>query len=236
VTGPGLLVDDMTKNIEAGLGTQIELEVPDGDVPGSYYTYADTFSNTQVMMTRVNTNIFDMSVLPPITNSDGTKINGEICFNGSVVSYAGLGLTFAYGQKPLDASNSPPTPFDASQYSGVSFYIYVDPEAGAAPSIRVGIPDTQTADPAAWPTAVCSETEGGVCDDDFGGNVAAVPGTWTPISFTWDQLGVVGFGMPTFNAIMQNGLIGMKWQVNGPGLEASIEPFRFCISDLYFTP
>ena len=233
----GLLVDDMTKNLEAGAGTQIELDVPDGDTPGSYYTYADMLSNTQIMMTRVNTNIFDMSVLPSVSNADGTKINGEICFNGSVVSYAGLGLTLAYGPTPLDATISPPTPFDASKYSGVSFYIYVDPDAGPAPAIRLGIPDTQTADPAAWPTAACSKAEGGVCDDDFGGNVIATPGVWTQVSFTWDQLMVVGFGVPTFDAIMQNGLIGMKWQVNNPGgVEASIEPFNFCISNIYFTP
>jgi hypothetical protein len=234
-----LLVDDMTM---APPSISISLEVPAGESPGSYYTYEDAYSDSTGTMTLIESTgqLKDQAVTPPITNADGTTIQGELCVNGRVTEYAGLGLSFAYGHA-ADASPesgvSSPVPFDASKYSGASFYIKtVGDDAGEPPSIHFSIPDTQTADPAAWPAAAC-DFDGGVCDDDFGTDVTITANnTWTKVTAPFLQLGQQGFGTSFPNGILSNRLIGMKWQVNGAGQEASITPFTFCISDIYFTP
>jgi hypothetical protein len=234
----GLLVDNMT----AMKGTQVSLQVPAGQTPGSYYAYSDyPVSNNLAMMSFVTgtSQLADIPVSPPITNVDGSQIVGELCFGGSVVNYAGLGMSLAYGNPPdatPESGLSSPVPFDASHYSGVTFYILADPSDGPSPSIRFSIPDTQTADPAADPTAACSLVDSGGCDDDFGADVTVTPGSWTKVSLKWADLGQVGFGMAFTTGIKRDQLIGMKWQVNGSGVEASSESFKFCISDIYFTP
>jgi hypothetical protein len=236
--GLGLLVDNMT----APTGTRISLQVPQGESPGSYYTYNDNLSNNLGMMTRVESTaqLFDVPIDAGIANADGSQIIGQLCFAGTVVTYSGLGMTLAYGSPP-DASPesglSIPIPFDASHYSGVSFYIFVDAsDSGDSPTIHFSVPDTQTADPAAWPAALC-DVDGGKCDDDFGADVTATPGVWTKATFAWGDLTEQGFGIPAFQAIKTSQLIGMKWQTNGAGPgDADAEPFDFCISDIYFTP
>jgi hypothetical protein len=236
--GLGLLVDNMT----ATVGTRISLQVPAGESPGSYYTYSDSYSNNLGMMTSAEgtADLLDQAIDAGIVNGDGSQIIGDLCFHGTVVTFAGLGMSLVYGNPP-DASPesgiSAPVPFDASHYTGVSFYIYMNPiDGGTLPTIHFGIPDTQTADIKAWPTASC-EVDGGVCDDDFGSDVTFTPGVWTKVKYAWSDLGLIGFGMPVFSAINTSGLIGMKWQANGnPDLDAAAESFNFCISDIYFTP
>jgi hypothetical protein len=232
--GGALLVDDM----EADSGTQIALVVPAGDTPGSYYTYDDGPNSSIQGTSQLN----DSKLAAPITNADGTTISGELCVSGSVLAYAGLGMNLVY-TKPADASAtalSSPVPFDASRYNGVSFYIFVPADAGGAiTTVHFGIPDTQTADPTAWPKSDCAQGDAG-CDDDFGADVSATPGAWTKVAFSWNSadsmLSQQNWGAQ-FGALRTNALIGMKWQANGPGPDAgSTDPFDFCISDIYFTP
>jgi hypothetical protein len=233
-----LLVDNMTM---APPSITLELTVPAGESPGSYYTYEDMLSDSMGTMTLVESTgqLQDKPVSPPVMNPDGTTIQGEICVSGRVTEYGGLGLSLAYGHPP-DASPesglSSAVPFDASQYSGASFYIMtVGDDAGTPPTVHFSIPDTQTADPAAWPAAACN-VDGGICDDDFG--LDATPqanNVWTPVLAPFAQLSQQHFGT-AFGMILSNQLIGMKWQVNGNGSDASIVPFEFCISDIYFTP
>ncbi len=241
--GVALLVDDMT----AKTGTQIRLQVPAGDTPGSYYTYSDrsaAASNYLGMMSIVTgtSQLADAPVTPAVTNPDGSQIVGELCFGGRVVGYAGLGMNLVYGNAPdatPESGLSSPIPFDASRYSGISFYIRVDPnDATPLPSVHFGVPDTQTADPAAWPTSDCAKVDGGVCDDDFGADVTFAAGQWTKVAFQWSDLTTQGFGMPSLvnGSIRKDQLIGMKWQANGAGVDAAIDSFNFCISDIYFTP
>ncbi|MGA3119181.1 MAG: hypothetical protein ABSF69_00285 [Polyangiaceae bacterium] len=234
---PPLLVDNMS----ADAGTRIALIVPVGNTPGSYYTYND--GNSPVTGTY---QLVDTPISPPIHNADGTEITGDLCFGGSVLSYAGLGMSLVYF-KAADAGAaalSIPVPFNATQYSGVSFYILVNSaDSGVYPDIHFGIPDTQTSDPSAWPLGqfvpACAMGDAG-CDDDFGGDVPPyTPGVWSKISFSWKpanaNLMQESWGAQ-FNALDTSALIGMKWQANGGGQDAGLEPFSFCISDLYFTP
>ena len=234
----GLLVDNMTM---APPSITLELTVPAGETPGSYYTYEDSKSDDMGTMTLVESTgqLKDVPVSPAITNADGTTIQGELCVSGRVTEYGGLGLSLAYGHGPdasPDSGLSSAVPFDASQYSGASFYIMtVGDDAGTPPTVHFSIPDTQTADPAAWPAAACN-VDGGICDDDFG--LDATPqanNVWTPVLAPFAQLSQQHFGT-AFGMILSNQLIGMKWQVNGNGSDASIVPFEFCISDIYFTP
>jgi hypothetical protein len=216
-------------------GTQISLQVPPGQSPGSYYTYSDrdkAVSNYLGVMSLVTgtSQLFDTPVMPAIPEPDGATISGELCFGGRVVGYAGLGMSFVYGNPPdatPESGISSPVPFDASRYSGISFYILVEASDAELPILRFGIPDTQTADPAAWPTAACSLFDGGGCDDDFGATITPTAGTWTKVSLQWADLGQVGFGMG-FTAIKTDQLIGMKWQANGPGLDAATESCELC--------
>jgi len=219
----------------------LELTVPAGESPGSYYTYDDTESDSMGNMTYVVSTgqLKDTPVTPAITNSDGTTIQGEICLKGGATEYVGLGLSLAYGHAP-DASPesglSSAVPFDASKYSGASFYIMtLGDDAGTPPSVHFNIPDTQTADKAAWPAAACN-VDGGICDDDFGTDATPqANNVWTKIVAPFSQLNQQHFGTQ-FTQIASNQLIGMKWQVNGNGEEASLVEFTFCISDIYFTP
>lgn len=258
--GLGLLVDDMT----APMGTKIPLEPPEGGSPGDYSTYSDFPSSNRLGMKSIiagTSQLSDSPVVPPIVNPDGAKIAGELCLGrgsmepGTVLGYAGLNLNFAYGVSgagPADGGSTA-LPFDASRYSGVSFYILVDPLDGApAPAMRFGVPDTQTADPQAWPAASCaqpstmnaSDSSGSPldgspptnpCDDDFGADLGVTPGAWTKVQFRWSDLAQEGWGRQ-FGAQRTDQLIGMKWQANGQGPDAATESFYFCISDIYFTP
>src|SRR5262249_11051786 len=146
-------------------------------------------------------------------NPDGSKLAGKLCVGrdnaspGTVLNYAGLNLNFAYGTSAgaLPDAASSALPFDAGQYSGVSFYLFVDPrDGGQTPAIRFGVPATQTADPAAWPTSACRPQPGGAasdaadgavdgaaatnpCDDDFGADLTFAPGAWTKMAFHWSD-------------------------------------------------
>jgi hypothetical protein len=252
--GLGLLVDDMT----AKNGTQISLQVPAGETPGSYYTYSDyPASNALGMMSIVSgtSQLLDVALSSPITNADGSQIVGELCFGGTVVGYAGLGMSLAYGNPPdatPESGLSSPVPFDASHHSGVSFYIFVEPSDGPAPQIRFGVPDTQTADPVAWPTTACAAIDAGndggdgatdgasasnPCDDDFGSDLTFTPGAWTKVAFQWAEMQQQTWGAQFPGGLKPSQLIGMKWQANGPAAaDAAAQSFRFCISDIYFTP
>jgi hypothetical protein len=239
--GVGVLVDNMTTMV----GTAVQLQVPAGETPGSYYTYSDQsalVSNNLGMMSLVTgtSQLVDAPVSPAVSNADGSQIVGEICFGGRVVGYAGLGMSLAYGNPPdatPESGLSTPVPFDASHFSGVSFYIFVSAsDATPLPTIHFGVPDSQTADRSALPTSDCAVLDGGMCDDDFGSDVRFTPGQWTKVAFTWDELSQQGFGIPAPTAIKTNQLIGMKWQANGSGADAAADVFNLCISDIYFTP
>jgi len=234
--GPGVLVDNMS----ADAGTQISLVVnrDAGLSPGSYYTYDDNNS----LMTGTS-QLADVPVSPAASDdASGPPITGELCVNGTVFEYAGLGMSLVYAPPPADAapgSLSSPTPFDASQYSGISFDFYLAPAEAGAPlpdSIHFGVPDIQTADHAADPNSACALADASACNDDFGGDVEFTPGQWTKNSYTWDSLQQETWGMQ-FTAINQKQLIGMKWQANNSaGADAGLESFNFCISNIYFTP
>jgi hypothetical protein len=253
--GPGLLVDNMSG--DAGIHIPFPVDVDAGDSPGSYYAYSDPNTGGDGLVPG-NSQLMDT----PVLDAGVPGITGELCFGGNVVDftddYAGIGLNLIYGP-PIDAgadatgpSKSYAVPFDASQYSGVSFYVYVAPnDDGAAPlPIRFGVPDTQTADPSAYPTADCALADAALpdggsqnqCDDDFGGTVTFTVGQWTYNAFTWNPndpngLSQQNWGDTSFTAIRQNAIIGMKWQViNAGNNDGSHDPFNFCISNIYFTP
>ncbi|HXN33427.1 MAG TPA: hypothetical protein VN894_16275 [Polyangiaceae bacterium] len=232
----GLLVDNMS----APQGTQISLMVPTGDTPGTYYTYSDIPASNYLLMRSLITGtsqLADTPVSPPVVNADGSQITGELCFGGQVVGYAGLGMSFVYAMNANAEAGglSSPTPFNASHYSGLSFYIKVDPSDGSAATIHFGVPDTQTADVVAWPMTACAIGDAGGCDDDFGSDLAVTPGMWTKVSLKWADLQQQSWGAQ-FPVIKQDQLIGMKWQANGSGADAAAESFNFCISEIYFTP
>ena len=251
--GPPLLVDDMT-HFDASMPPPISLLPPDaGETLGGYYTYSDDPASNYMGLRGATTgtsNLGDTPISPAISNSDGTQITGAICFGsgqlgaeaGTVVGYAGIGLNLLIGSPPYSlqdpvCSGSPPFPFDASKYSGVSFYILVDASAGSAFNIRFQIPDTQTGDHCAKPTPACVDTDGSTagCYDDFGADVPFMAGSWTKVTYKWSDLAQQTWG-DQYTSFKTDQLLGMKWQVNGAGVDAALDSFRFCLSNIYFTP
>jgi hypothetical protein len=240
----GVLVDNMT----APTGTQNQMgnvdaggaPIPAGETGGTYYTYLDPYS-----IGTISSALADVPVTPPVSEPDGSQIVGELCFKGSVTEYAGLGMNIVYQTKAPDASPAAPSavePFDASKYSGVSFYIYVYPlDGGQLPQLHFGIPDTQTAGPESWPASTCLDLPDGGdgdCYDDFGSDLIVTPGTWSQQSFAWSELTQGNWGAQYPLGLKTNQLIAMKWQANGPAADSGISelPFDFCISNIYFTP
>ena len=251
--GNGLLVDDMTE-FDASMPPPISMPPPGmGETPGGYYTYSDDPASNYLGMRGATTgtsNLGDTPVSPSVPEPDGTTISGAVCFGagslgaeaGMVVGYAGLGMNLVIGSPPYSlqdtvCSGSPPFAFDASKYSGVSFYIYVDSSAGPDPNIRFNMPDTQTGDHCAKPTPACVAADGGTgdCYDDFGADVSFTSGTWTKVMYKWSDLAQESWGAQ-YTAFKNDQILGMKWQVNGGGVDAALDSFRFCISNIYFTP
>ncbi len=239
----GVLVDNMT----ATTGTQNQMgsdaggaPLPAGATAGTYYTYLDPYS-----IGTITSALADVPVTPPISEADGAQIVGKICFKGSVTLYVGLGMNIAYQAKPADAAANAPSgafPYNASQYSGVSFYIYVDPgDGGPLPQLHFGIPDTQTAGPESWPASSCLDIPDGSsadCYDDFGSDIIPTPGQWTKVSLPFAVLQQGNWGAQYAAGLKTDQLIAMKWQANGPDPDSGISdlPVNFCISDIYFTP
>lgn len=239
----GALVDNMT----APTGTQNQMgssdaggaPLPAGASPGTYYAYLDPYS-----IGTITSALVDVPVAPPIAEADGSQIVGELCIKGRVTLYVGLGMSIAYAAKSTDASSgttSSPTPYDASHYSGISFYIYEDPgDGGPLPQLHFGVPDTQTAGPEAWPGSACLDLGDGSsadCYDDFGSDINPTPGQWTKVTLRWVDLQQANWGAQ-YTSLKTDQLIAMKWQANGPVADSGVSdlPYNFCVSNIYFTP
>ncbi len=123
-------------------------------------------------------------------------------------AYAGVGLGF----------HDPEAPYDASRYTGVSFWAKRSTASSAA--LRFMVPDALT-DPAG---KACTE-----CDNDFGVNFE-VTEEWTRFVVSFADLKQEGgWGAPRPDAIDKTRLYGLKWQVQtqGADFDVSIDQIAF---------
>lgn len=123
--------------------------------------------------------------------------------------YAAMGLNFM----------SPRAAYDASKYTGVSFYAKVG--AGSQRRVRLRMPDVDT-DPQG---KICT-----VCFNDFGVNLELTD-QWQEVRIPFARMNQLeGWGSPQKDHIDPANLYGMQWQVNQPGAsyDVWVSDVRFC--------
>ena len=195
MAAPGL-IDDMEDKDGAILTTEGR--------QGFWYTYSDGTST----MTPVPNTTFTMGAITPPREA-----------STSAAHMVGMGFT-KYGAGmgfDLNAMGTMKSGFDASTYSGVSFYARIG--KGASAALRVNISDKDTA------------PEGGVCaadkcNDHFGTDITLTE-DWKQYTVKFADLKQVGYGQ-AFPKFLTNALYGMAFAV---GTKVS---FDVWIDDLRF--
>jgi endoglucanase len=138
------------------------------------------------------------------------RMIGKVSASGDPM-YAGMGLSWT----------NPKGPYDASKYTGLSFWAKVGP--GSVKAVRLKVPDANT-DPDAVPK-VCTE-----CFNDFGVDMDLTE-QWTKYTIPFDKMSQLeGWGSPQKDRIDKSKIYGMQWQVNKPG-----SSYDIWVSDLSFT-
>lgn len=172
---------------------------------GYWYTFVDKVGST----------------ISPPTNHTFIMSKGGV--NGSAIAARFLGKISASGD-PLYAGmgfnlTDPKGQFDASAFTGISFYAKVG--SGSVKAVRLKIPDVNT-DPDG---KVCTE-----CFNDFGVDLELTD-QWKKFTIPFTQMSQMdGWGSPQKDHIDKTKLYGMQWQVNKPGASYDI-----WVSDVQFT-
>jgi len=172
---------------------------------GYWYTYVDSLGTT---------------ITPPakttfLQSSGGAKDSkfaahyaGKVSATGDPL-YAGLGFSFT----------DPKGPYDATQYTGISFQAKVGP--GSVKSVRLKVPDVNT-DPAG---KVCTE-----CYNDFGEDLTLTD-QWKKYTIPFAAMKQLdGWGAPNPPTIDKSKLYGVQWQVNDRGATYDV-----WVDDVQFT-
>jgi endoglucanase len=164
---------------------------------GYWYTFIDKVGST--ISPPANTT-FRMSKGGVSDSLYAARFLGKISSTGDPL-YAGMGFNFT----------DPKGQFDASQYTGVSFYAKTS--ANSVKAVRLKVPDVNT-DPDG---KVCTE-----CFNDFGADLS-LSGQWKQyvIPFS-DMAQMEGWGAPHPKAIDKSKIYAMQWQVNSPGADYDI--------------
>lgn len=159
---------------------------------GYWYTFLDK-QGTTVSPPAGHTFIMSPGGIPGSTTA--ARMMGKTSSSGDPI-FVGMGFSFT----------NPKGQYDASAYTGVSFYAKVAP--GSTKSVRLKVPDVNT-DPDG---KVCTE-----CFNDFGADLTLTE-QWTQYTIPFAQMSQMeGWGSPSKPAIDKTKLYGMQWQVNQPG-------------------
>jgi hypothetical protein len=199
------LMRDVIADFESGAG-QIN------DAPrrhGSFYTYNDATAGAVQN--------------PPAGDASPAEIPGGRCTSkfamhvsakGFTVWGAGFGTDFAYGVAPdggtvgPDSGINPRQSYDASAYTGISFWARVEP--GSKPGLRLGIADKTTAPEG----GMCVVDDTGMnpnrCYDDFGKTVGIIT-SWDFFKVSFAEMTQRGFGLKA-PAIDKAHVYGLQFQ------------------------
>jgi endoglucanase len=196
-TAPEFLIDDCEDN-----ENEIKLV---GGRNGYWYTYVDKQGTTISPPAHAK---FLMSE----GGANGSKFSahmlGKISKNGDPL-FAGMGFSFT----------NPKGPYDASQYTGVSFWAKVGP--GSTKSARLKVPDVNT-DPDG---KICKE-----CFNDFGADLTLTE-QWKKFTIAFAAMKQMkDWGDPNPASINKSKLYGMQFQVNDEGAA-----YDLWIDDIRFT-
>jgi hypothetical protein len=182
------------------------------------------------------------SITPPpgdpflFTTVDAGAISRAACFSGSDVTSSIAGADF---RLQFEAADGSPIPYDASAYSGVSFYV-MSPDTS---EVAVYFQDTNT--DRFWPGATCAGgasagpvPDGGYPEPPCGDGALAL----VPLNASWQQRTLAftnissspGNGYYAPPSLDAQGLITMGFQVYAPVPGASFS-FSVCVAEIYFT-
>src|SRR5690606_31365066 len=144
-----------------------------------------------------------------VTGSD--VVNAVDDAGATTYGSAGVGFTF-----------NDNCPYDASAYTGISFW------AKGVGTIQFSLATADT---------VPVEDDGGACAsscyDNFAAPSITLTDTWTEYTYTWDQLKQGGWGA---KATLDPAAISkVQWQVSGGGTDEGM-PFTINLDSISFTP
>jgi hypothetical protein len=177
---------------------------------------------------------------PPMGDAPPTEIPGGRCTSkfamhvsakGFTIWGAGFGTDFAYGVASSDAGGasadsgaSPRGSYDASAYTGISFWAKIEP--GSKPGIRLNVPDKTTAPEGGQ----CIVDDKGMnpnrCYDDFG-KTMGITSSWDFFKVSFAEMSQRGFGLKAAS-IDKAHLFGLQFQA-----PASVD-YNVWVDDLSF--
>jgi hypothetical protein len=143
------------------------------------------------------------------TISDGGRIetlpDGSSLTSNRAAHTTGQGFSFfVYIGVTLYPSNFPTAPYDASSYSGISFWAR---SAMPSTTVRVSIPD-RNSDPEG---GVCGGSAG-ACFDTFGATLT-LSSDWTFFEFDFDELSQQGTGLQISTGLARSAIYGINWRL-----------------------
>jgi endoglucanase len=172
---------------------------------GYWYTFADKAGST---IDPPAGGHFAMSPGGANGSAYAARARGKLAASGAPI-FAGMGFSFT----------DPKSAYDASRYSGVTFFARI--EGASAASVRLKVPDVDT-DPDG---RGCTE-----CFNDFGADLAMTD-TWTRYTVPFDRMTQMeGWGAPRPGSIDKTKIYGVQWQATQPGAT-----FDVWVDDVAFT-
>jgi endoglucanase len=161
---------------------------------GYWYTFLDKAGST---ISPPANHTFIMSKGGVSGSMYGARVLGKISSTGDPL-YGGMGFNFT----------DPKSQFDASSFSGVSFYAKAG--SNAVKAVRLKVPDVST-DPDG---KMCTE-----CFNDFGADLTLTD-QWKQYTIPFsDMAQMEGWGAPHPKSIDKSKLYAMQWQINSPGAD-----------------
>ncbi|HEX4449037.1 MAG TPA: carbohydrate binding domain-containing protein [Polyangiaceae bacterium] len=176
-----------------------------GGRKGYWYTFVDKAGST--LSPPAGTK-FIMSSGGPKDSHKAARMIGKVSSNGDPL-FAGMGFSLT----------DPKGAYDASTYTGVSFYAKVG--AGSTKAVRLKVPDVDT-DPVG---KRCTE-----CFNDFGADLTLTE-QWKKYTVPFATMKQMeGWGSPSPSSIDKSKVYGLQWQVAAQGANYDV-----WIDDVQFT-
>jgi hypothetical protein len=162
--------------------------------------------------------------LPDATPADRCGGMFALCMKGSGFTVWGAGMGTDLGMVATDdAGMMTKSSYDASMYTGISFWAKANP--GSALAVRVSLKDANTA-PEGGVCDATMDSGAEACNDDWGKNITLTT-EWAPYTVLYSELRQSMWGKQ-FPAFDDTAVYSIQYQVN-KGLD-----FDLCIDDLAF--
>jgi endoglucanase len=172
---------------------------------GYWYTFVDKAGST---ITPPSQSTFIMSAGGANGSQHAAHMMGKMAGSGAPL-FAGMGFSFT----------DPKATYDATAFTGVSFFAKVGP--GSTTGIRLKVPDVST-DPAG---KTCTE-----CFNDFGADLTLTD-QWKRYTVPFATMKQMeGWGAPHPSTVDKSKIYGLQWQVTATGVS-----YDLWIDNIQFT-